>query len=360
MTQTSDRDQLRLLITPMQVSETALEPVSNTGTQDTTALGRSAVAATLTTVEGRAVHQLVVYPGEPSELLLQLENRSHRPIYINIQIEKNFPDSWYNFHGEGNLLSPGGKMEAVLYFQIAADFFESHASWQPGQSLKLDYSGRINISYAFQDSQELLTPPVELPYQKYADFNLYVRPRSLYLNFLPELFREVDFIGRFLKIFEQAFEPAVQALDAIHHYLDSRTSPEAILPFLAYWVGWNLSPSISVERQRYLIRQAMEIYRWRGTKKGLRFYLHLYTGLPLDEDLPEEEKHIYIQDVFHRGFMTGETRLGQDSIVGGGKPYHFIVRLRTSNEYEVNEQLVRHVIEQEKPAFCTYELYINP
>jgi hypothetical protein len=48
-------------------------------------------------------------------------------------------------------------------------------------------------------------------------------------------------------------------------------------------------------------------------------------------------------------------------MIGGGRPYHFIVRLRSQPPGLIDEQLVRHIIEQEKPAFCTYELYIaNP
>ncbi|WP_254449423.1 phage tail protein, partial [Anabaena sp. UHCC 0253] len=236
---------------------------------------------------------------------------------------------------------------------IPKDFFESQISWQIDKSLKLDYFGRINISYALLD-QPISNPPDSETLRNFEsiDFNIYIRPRSLYLNFLPDLYREVDFIGRLLNIFEQTFEPSVQTLDVIHDYLDPRTAPETLLPFLAYWVGWQMIPNIESDRQRQLIHRAIEIYRWRGTKRGLQFYLHLYTDLPLDEE------HIFIQDVFERGFVTGETRLGQDSIVGGGKPYHFIVRLRHKPYHQINEQLIRQIIEQEKPAFCTYELYM--
>jgi hypothetical protein len=98
----------------------------------------------------------------------------------------------------------------------------------------------------------------------------------------------------------------------------------------------------------------MEIYRWRGTKKGLRFFLHLYTGLPLDEE------YIDIQDIFEQGFkIDDKTKLGINSIIGGSKPYHFIVRLRHPETDQIDEQLVRQIIEQEKPAFCTYELNID-
>jgi phage tail-like protein len=261
---------------------------------------------------------------------------------------------------EGHELHPRGQMEAVLYFYPPTDCFESEEALRPGESLKLDYQGRIYVYYGQQETERSGDPPEVLPSMESADFNLYVRPRSLYQDFLPEIYREVDFIGRLLKIFEQAFEPAVQALDVLWAYLDPLTAPETLLPFLAYWVGWPLTPSLSLSRQRYLICQAMELYRWRGTRRGLRLYLHLYTDLPLDEHLPEEDKHISIQEVFGRGFLLGETHLNQGSTIGGGQLYHFIVLLRPDNPGQLDERLVRQIIEQEKPAFCTYELYIAP
>ena len=168
-------------------------------------------------------------------------------------------------------------------------------------------------------------------------------------------------MGRLLKIFEQSFEPAVQTLDSLWAYLDPLTAPQALLPFLAQWVAWQMQPQIGLQRQRQLIRSAIQIYRWRGTRRGLRFYLHLATDLPLDEHLLDEaDKHIGISESFGRGAVFGESRLGEDAILGGGRPFHFIVHLRPDSSHQIDESLVRSIIEQEKPAFCTYDLYIEP
>jgi phage tail-like protein len=351
----ADLQLLDLQLTPMKIAETALEPITNSSQ-----IGQSfSMTAALSNLENKTSKDLVIYPGEASEMLIQLENRSQQKyIYFEIQIETNFPNHWYVFRIENNQIAPQKKIEAGLCCQIPEDFFESQKSLQSDRYINLDYFGRIHICYTFQDhpgltAENLTNLPAEL-YVKSADFHLYLRPRSLYLNFLPDLYREVDFIGRLLNIFEQTFEPVVDALDVLHAYLDPRTAPEAMLPFLAYWVGWRFIPNITLERQRYLIHQAMEIYRWRGTKKGLRFFLHLYTGLPLDEE------YIDIQDIFEQGFkIDDKTKLGINSIIGGSKPYHFIVRLRHPETDQIDEQLVRQIIEQEKPAFCTYELNID-
>lgn len=72
----------------------------------------------------------------------------------------------------------------------------------------------------------------------------------------------------------------------------------------------------------------------------------------------ESEKRICIEEVFTAGFVMNRTCIGEDSMLGGGIPYHFIVRLRSDQLDSINEALVRDIIERQKPAFCTYELQI--
>jgi phage tail-like protein len=131
-----------------------------------------------------------------------------------------------------------------------------------------------------------------------------------------------------------------------------------LLPFLSYWVGWDIDPILDLKQQRRLMRRAIELYTWHGTKRGLRLYLHLYTGLPLDEDIPDENaKHISITEPIGESFVVGEAIIGE-AILGGGRAFHFAVQLRSDASYRIEEALVRKIIEQEKPAFCSYELLI--
>lgn len=337
---------LHLKLTPMQIPDAVQPSAVSTGAADSQ---RSALSTQHSVISGCDV---VVYPREPSEIVLQLENLGSRNLRLNVQIEGNFPPDWYRIGMEGYDLAPRSRMDVALYFQIPGDFFENQGSLPPGQSLVLDYNCRLLVYHVEESGGRLLIET--------AGLNLYIRPRSLYLDFLPSLYREVDFIGRFLKIFEQTFEPAVQTLDNLWAYLDPITAPQSMLPFLAYWVAWPMDSRWTVERQRYLIRSAVELYRWRGTRRGLRLYIHLYTNLNLDEHLPSEaNKHIGIEEISGQGFVLGDTRIGQDAMIGGGRPYHFIVRLRPDYPDQVDEQLVRQIIDQEKPAFCTYELYIE-
>lgn len=338
MVQARSSPTLTLTLTPMRIAEVApqdeLTPILTPG---------------VVTESLADTTSLVVYPGEPSEMVVQIKNLSPRSIALALNVEGNFPAEWVQIGTEGHELLPQSHMDAVLYFQVPSTFFEDQQAVCPEQSqLKLKYHVLI-VAQANPGSENA---------QVYrSEFDLYVRPRSLYLDFVPALYREVDFIGRFLKIFEQAFEPIVQSLDLMWAHLNPLTAPQALLPFLAQWVGWKMEPGLSLDRQRRLIRQAVELYRWRGTRRGLRLYLHWYTGLPLDDQLPELDKHISITEPFGGAFVLNNAVLAESAVLGGGQPYHFCVRLRCTDP--IDKALIRRIIEQEKPAFCTYDLTIE-
>jgi phage tail-like protein len=341
MTQSRSTQAISLLLTPMQIPE-ALPAES--GQQPGAWVGAGAIAATPSL-------SLLLRPGEPSEMVVQIRNLGAHSLRLTLQVEGSFPQAWCQVGMEGTEVQVGRQMEAVLRFYLPTDFFEQHQAPRPGETLPLNYQGHLTVHSLEAESGRRQTET--------ASFNLYVRPHSLYPKFLPAIYSEIDFVGRFLKIFEQGFEPAVQTLDSLWAHLDPLTSPSAFLPFLAHWVGWSMLPQVSLERQRHLIRSAIDIYRWRGTRRGLRFYLHLVTGLPLDEHLPDAEKHIEISESFSRGFVVGTANLGEDAILGGGRPFHFTVYLRPDYVDQIDEALVRKVIEQEKPAFCTYDLFVK-
>jgi phage tail-like protein len=341
MVQTHSSPTLRIQLTPMQVPEAV--PLAGLAVMGSGSMATEPPAGT----------GLLLHPGEASEMVVQVQNLDQRSVALNWSVEGNFPPEWCRVGTEGNVLTPGAQMDAVLYFQIPSTFFEDQQALSPGkkEQLVLNFYGQISIAIDSGSGQEQI---------EQAEFVLYVRPRSTYTDFLPVLYREVDFISRFMKIFEQAFEPVIQSFNVMWANLDPLTAPQTLLPFLAHWVAWPLDPLWDLQQQRRLISRAVELYCWRGTRKGLRLYLHLYTGLPLGEYLPDTDKPISITEPFGQGFVLGAAKLGESAVLGGGQPYHFRVHLRPDNSQSIDEQLVRRIIEQEKPAYCTYELIIAP
>lgn len=104
---------------------------------------------------------------------------------------------------------------------------------------------------------------------------------SRYLEQLPALFQESDFLGRMLLIYESIWEPLEQRQDHLPMYFDPATCPAPMLAFLASWLSLELDPHWPEARRRHLLAEAMDLYRWRGTVYGLGRMLEVCTGLPV-------------------------------------------------------------------------------
>jgi len=156
---------------------------------------------------------------------------------------------------------------------------------------------------------------------------------SKFLQYLPAIYQGSDFMGRFLRIFEDVLEPVEGILGQTHFYFDPRMTPPSFLPWLASWIDLILDENWPEERRRELIRRGVELYQWRGTKRGLLTYLEIYAGVR-----PEIVEHLTAAD---------------------GGPFRFTVILKVKGKGSVDEARVRGIIDAEKPAHTTYDLRIE-
>ncbi|MEO1126967.1 MAG: phage tail protein [Cyanobacteria bacterium J06639_16] len=299
------------------------------------------------------ITNLLLVPGEPSELLLRLANRTDQPLQLTVNISDSIPLAWCLTSLETYELAPQSRQEIAIAFQVPVDFFETLTDAAPGERRPLNYSGRIDVySYTLNGDLEAINSDQLI---------LAVRPTSPYLYLLPQVYQDIDVLGRLLAIAERTFTPDVETFNSLWAYLNPLLAPQAMLPFLAHWVGWRHLPALTWQQQRRLIHRAIELYSWRGTAYGLRLYLHLVTGLPLDDDdTPALQKHIDIVEPSRQGAVFGDSEFSPQTVFGGGQGFHFVVILRFPDDIEIDETLVRAIIDQERPAFCTYELYTIP
>ncbi|MGB7415923.1 MAG: phage tail protein [Thermosynechococcaceae cyanobacterium] len=358
-----------LQLTPMDISDSIAQSGNDIGLEE----------------KAPSQAEIVVHPGEVCRVALELKNWESHPQQLTLKLDGTFPLEWCQAEAEPQRMAPleqGATHLATvnipakkswytdLWFRVPPTFFEDQDRLpaHTGGHLELNFQGCLSVYLAshleatsseVSSSEISSSEPVRSPIQQ-SNFELYVRPRSRYTTFLPTVYQEIDIIHRFVKIFEEAFDPVVNSFSSMWATLDPLTAPQSLLPFLAHWVDWPLDTQLSLTQQRRLIRRAVEIYRSRGTRKGLRFYLHLYTGLPLDEEISSEaDKSISITEPSGQGCLLGIAQMGIDTVLGGGKAYHFEVCLRCEQDYPIDEELVRRIIEQEKPAFCTYDLWIE-
>ncbi len=162
--------------------------------------------------------------------------------------------------------------------------------------------------------------------------------RSTYLDHLPGIYSENDFLGRFLLVFESVLSPVERTIGNLHYYFDPALTPEGFLDWLGSWLGLVLDERWPEERRRELVASAGELYRWRGTRRGLAHYIRLYTGIE-----PE---------------ITGPTLAG--ATAARNRAYTFTVRLRPPAGMTIDPEVVEAIIDAEKPAFAAATLEITP
>lgn len=161
-----------------------------------------------------------------------------------------------------------------------------------------------------------------------------------YMDYLPAMYREDDFTARFLHIFEDILQPIETMVDTMHFRFDPAMTDASFLPWLYTWIGIIVDERWPEERRRQLLTSAVELYRWRGTKIGLQEYLRIYTG-------------VVPQIIEPSG--TGKTQTVHASI----GLHQFIVEIEGTARDTVDKDIVKAIIESQKPAHTTYILKMN-
>ncbi|MFZ4507721.1 MAG: phage tail protein [Fimbriimonas sp.] len=237
-------------------------------------------------------------------------------------------------------LAPGETREVTLAFDVSLD-----GETQPG-----DYPFRVVAAEEGVGEQR-------------ASGTLNLRhPQSSLLGMLPSIYQEAmlelareepapgpPFFERFLIGFEDAINPIRQTLDQLDRLFGPYSTPPQYLVWLAAWLTLPQDEHWTEMRRRRLVKEAVELFRWRGTPRGLKRYLQIYTGYePMIDDQPVE------------GWRLGShALLGSDQTVLGDVPPHtFVVTLAVPDPSVINEAVVRDIIRSVKPAHTAYTLNI--
>jgi phage tail-like protein len=161
--------------------------------------------------------------------------------------------------------------------------------------------------------------------------NAVAEDKSALLKYLPGIYADHPLMGRLLNIFESIWSPLDRQIDQLYAYYDPQLAPAEFLPWLGTWVDLVLDENWPEARRRDLIQNAADLYRRRGTAGALRDYLAIYLGVTprIVEDGPE------------------------------GNPYHFSVFLKVDDPDAIDQDRVRRIIEEEKPAHTIYTLSLE-
>ncbi len=170
---------------------------------------------------------------------------------------------------------------------------------------------------------------------------------SSYLQFLPSIYSSDPMVGRLLLIFESVLKPIEVVIDQMALYFDPELAPEEFVPWLALWVTLTLDEKLPLEQRRRMVKGAMELYRWRGTKRGLKQAVELGTGV-----------RALVVENFDGLRLDREARLGLNAQLGRRYDHSIVVTLVVPEGADVRTLLdvARTIIEEEKPAHLNYLL----
>jgi len=176
---------------------------------------------------------------------------------------------------------------------------------------------------------------------------------SGYFDSLPSWLRRDPRLGRVLLAFERILDGAdlpegtagpaepglARIVERLPNYLrpgpgdpDDRRAPAEFVPWLARWVAVSLRDEWDDETRRRVVAEAMQLYRLRGTKEGLRRMIGVYVGLPEAVTILE---------------FTAVAHFFQVEVAVPSRDPRALARYDRS---------IRAIIDQEKPAHTFYGL----
>ena len=186
--------------------------------------------------------------------------------------------------------------------------------------------------------------------------------RRGYLENLPAIYRRSDAIGRNLVrelcfLFEHMFDSVEINLTDGWRFYDPHVAPLDFLDWLARWTAFTLDLDWPEPQKRALIKRAVDLYRIRGTKRGLILFLKLFTGHE-----PEIEENTWP----FRGFRVEAedandgAKIGIDSVIlpPVELAHCFVVTMPIKFESVDPGTVIRihQIIQMEKPAHTHYYL----
>lgn len=186
--------------------------------------------------------------------------------------------------------------------------------------------------------------------------------RRGYLEHLPAIYRRSDAVGRNLVrelcfVFEHMFDSVDQNLTDGWRFYDPHVAPPEFLEWLSRWTAFTTDLDWPEEQRRALIKRAVDLYRIRGTRKGLTLFLKLFTGH--EPDIEENTWPFKGFRVEGEGAEQG-ARVALDSVIlpPVDLAHCFVVTMPIKFEDVTPEMVIRihQIIQLEKPAHTHYYL----
>jgi phage tail-like protein len=202
--------------------------------------------------------------------------------------------------------------------------------------------------------------------------------RLSYLRYLPATYQDDeegrDFLERFLSIFESVSFGIEQEIAEVSRYFDAEAITGEFLDWLGSWIAVLRDNNWPEEKSREFLRRAFQLYRARGTARGLRQMIELFTEgrtaiiehyrlqapMVLGASSTLGRSTVIGKNYTKRLILEESSRIGEFALVETDQPvekpfeasaFDFTVLADISRlESEAQKQALRRMVEEEKPA----------
>jgi len=180
-----------------------------------------------------------------------------------------------------------------------------------------------------------------------------VFPKESWAEYLPDVYQQnpesYSFVERYLGIFQSIHEEMNQKIKQISRRFNPEVTEPKYLDCLAEWVGLQDKFLWNTKKLRYLIGNAAELYKWRGTVDYLKDILEIYIG----------SRPFIVENHQIQPFMTDRNKKELLERLYGDSSYIFTVIIDTKTGIDRKDvPIIDRIIENEKPAHMESNLVI--
>jgi phage tail-like protein len=159
---------------------------------------------------------------------------------------------------------------------------------------------------------------------------------------LPALLQDDDVAQQLAAAFDDALAPILSTLDNFDSYLDPTLAPDDFVEWLAGWVGIAMDENWPLDRRREMVANGSELFRRRGTVRGLAELVSLQVGVEAE--------------VIDNGGVSWSP-VPAGSLPGTSAP-SLTVRIRVEDPDAINLTQLESVIVAARPAHVPHRIEI--
>jgi phage tail-like protein len=191
------------------------------------------------------------------------------------------------------------------------------------------------------------------------------------LRFLPAIYHEKGEeegspLRAFLMVLDRIFHGIDNTIDHMDRYFDASRTPAGgqegeadFLTWLASWIALYLDPAWPEQKKRFVLKNAAQLYRYRGTAKALAYVIDLFFDVAV----------VITEWTWPEGMQVGvRSTIGVDTVLYNRPNLNHVFKITwkiyppgySKEELSKRIKKMRDLVDREKPIHTDYFFEIIP